>query len=72
MKKNIGTTDRTIRVLLATVVAILYFVGEISGTTALVLGVLALLLLVTSALSFCPLYAVFNITTTKQSRGEDR
>jgi len=67
MTKNMGTIDRAIRTLLAIVVAILYFTGEISGTTALVLGILAIVFLATSAMSFCPLYAPFKIRTLKKS-----
>ena len=66
MKKNMGVIDRVLRTALAAVVAILYFTGEISGVTALVLGVFALIFLVTSAMSFCPLYAPFNISTEKK------
>jgi len=67
MTKNMGTIDRAIRTLLAFVVAILYFTGEISGTTALVMGILAIVFLATSAMSFCPLYAPFKIRTMKKS-----
>ena len=66
MKKNMGVVDRVLRSGLAVVVAILYFTGEISGVTALVLGLFALVFLVTSAMSFCPLYAPFNISTAKK------
>ena len=66
MKKNMGRVDRVIRTSLAVVVAILYFAGEISGVTALVLGIFAVVLLVTSVMSFCLLYAPFKISTTKK------
>ncbi len=66
MKKNMGRIDRVIRTSLAVVVAILYFAGEISGVTALVLGIFAVVLLVTSVMSFCLLYAPFRISTTKK------
>ena len=67
MKQTMGTIDRAIRTLLAIPIAVLYFTGEISGTTALVLGILAIVFLATSAVSFCPLYTPFRITTrTKQ------
>ena len=65
MNKNMGTTDRVIRILLAAVVAILYFTGVISGTTAIILGLLGLILLLTSLMSFCPLYLAFKISTMK-------
>ena len=63
MMKNMGTADRTIRVLLALVVAVLYFTNVISGTTAIVLGIIGLVLLLTSLFSFCPLYLPFKIST---------
>jgi uncharacterized protein (DUF58 family) len=66
MKKNMGVVDRVMRTGLAAAVAILYFTGEISGVTALVLGIFALIFLVTSAMSFCPLYAPFKISTAKE------
>ena len=66
MKKNMGRIDRVIRTSLAVVVAILYFAGEISGVTALVLGIFAVIFFLTSAMSFCLLYAPFRISTTKK------
>ena len=65
MKKNMGTADRVLRTILAVVVAILYFAGQISGTAAVILGVLAVIFLLTSAVGFCPLYAPFGISTKK-------
>ncbi|WP_440999743.1 YgaP family membrane protein [Fodinibius sp. SL11] len=66
MKKNMGTLDRTIRTLLAILVGILYFLDVISGTTAIILGVFAIIFLVTSLVSSCPLYMPFGISTRKQ------
>jgi hypothetical protein len=63
MTKNMGVLDRTIRVLLALVVGILYFTGRISGTVALVLGIFAVVFVLTSAISLCPLYLPFKINT---------
>ncbi len=63
MKKNMGSLDRIIRVILAAVVVVLYFTGAISGTAALILGALAVVFLATSAVSSCPLYLPFNIST---------
>ena len=67
MKKNIGLTDKIIRISVAIFVAILYFIGTISGTIALVLGVIALSMIFTSFVSFCPLYLPFGINTRKKS-----
>jgi Na+(H+)/acetate symporter ActP len=66
MKKNMGTADRVLRTILAVVVAILYFAGQISGTAAVILGILAVIFLLTSAVGFCPLYAPFGISTMKK------
>jgi hypothetical protein len=61
-----GSTDRIVRVLIALVVAVLYFTGVISGTLALILGIVAIVFLLTSLVSFCPLYVPFKISTTKK------
>jgi fatty acid desaturase len=66
MKKNMGTADRVIRVALAVLVAVLYFTGTISGTLALVLGILAGVFVLTSFVSFCPLYVPVKLSTRKQ------
>jgi hypothetical protein len=67
MKKNLGTADRLVRVLLALVVGALYLTDQISGTSAIILGVFALVFLLTSFMSFCPLYAIFNLSTKKKA-----
>lgn len=63
MKKNMGTTDRLLRIVLAVVVAILYFTNTISGTLAIVLGALAAIFILTSLVRFCPLYVPLGINT---------
>jgi Protein of unknown function (DUF2892) len=63
MKKNMGTADIIVRLLVAAVVAILYFTNVIGGTVGLVLLVLAGVFVLTSAVGFCPLYAIFGIST---------
>ncbi|RDY62003.1 YgaP family membrane protein [Flagellimonas nanhaiensis] len=63
MKKNMGSADRIIRVLIAAVVAVLYFTNVITGTLGIVLLALAAVFLLTSLVSFCPLYAPFGIKT---------
>ncbi len=63
MKKNMGTIDRIIRTLLAIVIVILYLNGSITGAAAVILGIFALIFLITSAIGFCPLYAPFHIST---------
>lgn len=63
MKKNMGSADRVIRLIVAAVLAVLYFTGTISGTLGLVLVILAAVFVLTSLISFCPLYAPFGIST---------
>lgn len=63
MKANMGTTDRVIRILLAAVLATLFFTETISGTIGIVLLVLAIVFTLTSFVSFCPLYVPFGIST---------
>ncbi len=63
MKKNMGTADIIVRLLVAALVAILYFTNTIGGTLGIVLLVLAGVFVLTSAISFCPLYAIFGINT---------
>lgn len=66
MKKNMGTVDRIIRVLLAVVVLILYLTGNITGLAAAILGIIALVFVLTSIIGFCPLYVPFKISTIKK------
>ena len=63
MKKNMGKFDRLLRILVALAIAVLYFTNVISGTLAVVLGVLAIIFVITSFISFCPLYSPFRIST---------
>ena len=65
MVKNMGTVDRIVRIALAVVVAILYFSGAISGTVAIILGIFALIFVVTSFVGFCPLYVPLKFSTRK-------
>jgi hypothetical protein len=65
MKQNMGTIDRVIRISLALVVAILYFTDQLSGLAAIILGIFAIVFLLTSLVGVCPLYTVLGIKTTK-------
>ena len=56
MKKNIGSSDKLVRVLIAAVLVGLYFSDVLSGTLAIVSLVAAGVLLFTSLINFCPLY----------------
>jgi len=66
MKKNMGTIDKVIRILVAVVVVILYFTHVISGVLAIVLLALSAIFVLTSLISFCPLYLPFGINTGKK------
>jgi len=68
MKPNVGTIDKIIRIALAALVAILYFTNVISGTLGIVLLVLAAVFVLTSLVSFCPIWAVFGINTGKKKQ----
>ncbi len=65
MKQNMGTIDRVIRASLALVVVILYFTGNLSGLAAIVLGIFAIVFLLTGIFGFCPLYTALGINTIK-------
>ncbi len=66
MKKNMGMIDKTVRFILAVIIGILYYTNVINGTLAIVLGVLAIIFILTSFISFCPLYLPFGIDTRKK------
>ena len=63
MKKNMGTADRIIRLLIAAVAVFLYFNGTLSGTVGIVALVVAAVFALTSLVSFCPLYRLMGLST---------
>lgn len=63
MKKNMGNTDRILRIIVAAIFATLYFTGTVEGTVGIVLLVLGGVFLATSAISFCPLYTLVGLNT---------
>jgi hypothetical protein len=63
MKKNMGNTDKIIRLILAAVFAYLYFSGTVTGTLGIVLVVLGAVFALTSLVGFCPLYAIVGLST---------
>ena len=65
MKRNLSNTDRIVRIIVAAVFAYLYFAGVVGGTLGIVLLVLAVVFVATSAISFCPLYLPFKFNTKK-------
>jgi len=66
MIKNMGSTDKYIRLILAAVIAVLYFSNVLTGTLAIVALLFALILVATSFLNFCPLYLPFGISTARK------
>jgi hypothetical protein len=66
MKKNMGSLDKIIRILLVIAIGVLYYTKVIDGTLALILGAFAVVLLLTSLISFCPLYLPFGINTKRK------
>ena len=64
MKQNVGMTDRIVRFVLAAIFVVLYFTGVVSGTLGIVLLVLAVVFAVTAAINFCPIWFLFNFSTT--------
>jgi hypothetical protein len=65
MKKNVGTVDQVIRILIAVIVSVLFFTHVVTGTVAVILLVLSGVLLLTSVFGFCPLYALTGLRTKK-------
>lgn len=69
MKKNMGNIDKGLRILFAVLIGVLYATGVINGTAAIILGVLSVIFILTSMVSFCPLYAPFGLSTRKKTEG---
>jgi len=66
MKKNMGTTDKIVRIIIALVITGLYFAGIINGTIAIVGLAFAAIFILTSFISFCPLYLPFGLSTLRK------
>jgi len=67
MKKNVNSIDKVIRILLAIVLGVLIFTSQVTGILAIVLGAFAIVLVLTSVFSFCPIYALLNLSTIKKT-----
>lgn len=67
MKKNMGTADKMIRFFLAAIVVVLYYFEVIDGTLAIILLAVAGIFILTSLVSFCPLYKPFGISTCSKN-----
>lgn len=68
MRKNMGTLDRIIRMIIAIIIGILYFTHHISGTAAIVLGIIAIAFILTSFVGACPVYMPFGLSTRKEDQ----
>lgn len=65
MKKNMGRTDKAVRVLVAIAAALLVYFEVVSGTLAYILIAVAAIFVLTSVVSVCPIYSIFGISTCK-------
>lgn len=73
MKKNMGSADRLVRIIIAIVIAALYFTDRIGGTLAIILGIIAVVFLLTTVVGRCPAYVPLGISTCRRHRdsGDD-
>lgn len=70
MIRNMGSADRFIRIVIAAIVVFLYKANVIGGTTAIILLILSAVFILTSLISFCPLYLPFGISTRKKKNDD--
>jgi hypothetical protein len=63
MKSNVGNTDKAVRISIAVLLAALYFTGTIRGVLGVIALVVAGVFVLTSLVGFCPLYAIFGMST---------
>ena len=68
MKKNMGSADRIIRLIIAAIIAVLFFTNVVSGTLGIILLVAAGVFALTSLISFCPLYPLVGINTCPKDK----
>ncbi|MEJ2613930.1 MAG: DUF2892 domain-containing protein [Ignavibacteriaceae bacterium] len=67
MTKNVGSADKVVRILLAVLLAVLIFTNIVSGWLAIVLGILAVVFLLTALLNFCPIWFALKVNTIKKA-----
>jgi len=67
MKKNMGNADKGIRIIIALIMAVLYFTGTIGGTVGLILLIVSAVFVLTSLISFCPLYTILGLRLLKNN-----
>jgi hypothetical protein len=68
MKANMGSTDKMLRIIVAIVIAILFFTNVISGVLGIILLILAGIFVVTSLINFCPIYALLGMNTKGKNK----
>jgi hypothetical protein len=68
MKKNMGNIDKLARIIVAIIIGVLYYAGQISGTIAIILLIVGAIFTITSIVGVCPLYSIFGISTTKNDK----
>lgn len=68
MKKNMGTIDRALRILVAAIIIVLCFIGQISGTVAIIGLIFSAVFILTGFISFCPLYLPFKFSTRPEDK----
>ena len=66
MKKNMGTLDKSVRIAVAIIIALLYYFNILEGTLAYILMAVSIIFLITSVINFCPLYTLFGWNTCKR------
>lgn len=64
--KNMGSTDRIVRTVAAVVMLLLAFLVPMSSILSTILIILGVVFILTSLVSFCPLYLPFKINTLKK------
>ncbi len=72
MTKNMGKTDKRVRIIVAVVIAILILTGVLKGVLAWILGIIAAFFVVTAAISFCPLYTLSGCSTIHKEKTEKK
>ncbi len=65
MKKNMGSVDQLVRLVVAITIGIMYYKNIISGTVGITLSIIAIVFLLTSLVGFCPIYSLFGVNTCK-------
>ncbi len=66
MKKNVGSTDSAIRIVVALAIVVLFAKGMLSGTVALIAGIVAVIFIVTGLAGTCPIYSLTGLSTNKK------